>query len=97
MPRHYSVVGHCDVPQVLKVRGPWCHFSLCDDVIFNVLDTDGASLAVIAKKWNGCLRESLTDADNFEITYNEGLSMDTKVLILGATFLIDMMYFEMNN
>ena len=83
--------------QVLKIRGPWCHFALCDDVIFNVLDTDGSSLASIAKKWKGCLRETLTDADNFEITFNDGLSTDTKVLILGATFLIDMMYFEMSS
>ena len=80
--------------QVLKIRGPWLHFSLCDDVIFNVLDTDGTKLAVILKKWRGCLRESLTDADNFEILFNDGLSIDTKVLIFGATFLIDMMYFE---
>lgn len=83
--------------QVLKIRGPWCHFALCDDVIFKVLDTDGSSLASIAKKWKGCLRETLTDADNFEISFNEGLSTDTKVLVLGATFLIDMMYFEMSS
>ena len=83
--------------QVLKIRGPWCHFSLCDDVNFRVLDTDGTHLAMIAKKWNGCVREALTDADNFELSFNDGLSIDTKVLILAATFLIDMMYFEMNN
>ena len=50
---------------------------------------------MIIKKWNGCLRESLTDADNFELLFNDGLNIDTKVLILGAAFLIDMMYFEM--
>ena len=70
---------------------------MCDDVIFKVLDTDGTQLAIISKKYKGCLREVLTDADNFELNFNEGLSIDTKVLILSATFLIDMMYYEMNN
>lgn len=41
--------------------------------------------------------QALTDVDNFVITFNEGLSMETKTLIFAATFLIDMMYFEMNN
>ena len=83
--------------QVLKIRGPAWHFSLCDDVTFHVLDTEGAELAIIAKKWMGCFKETLTDADNFVIDFNQGLSLDTKVLIFASTFLIDMMYFEMNN
>ena len=41
--------------------------------------------------------KAFTDADNFVIDFNDGLSTDTKVLIVAATFLIDMMYFEMNN
>jgi len=83
--------------QVLKIRGPACHFSLCDDVNFQVLDTDGAEMALISKKWMGCFKEALTDADNFVIDFNEGLALETKVLIFASTFLIDMMYFEMNN
>jgi len=83
--------------QVLKIRGPACHFSFCDDVIFHVLDTDGIEVALISKKWMGCFKETLTDADNFVIDFNEGLILETKILIFAATFLIDMMYFEMNN
>ena len=45
----------------------------------------------------GCFKETLTDADNFVIEYSEGLDMATKILVFAATFLIDMMYFEMNN
>ena len=82
--------------QVLKIRGPACHFSLCADVYFQVLDTDGAEMALISKKWMGCFKEALTDADNFVIDFNEGLPLETKVLIFASTFLIDMMYFEMN-
>ena len=83
--------------QVLKIRGPCCHFSCCDDVTFRALDTEGGAVATISKKWMGCFKETLTDADNFVIDFNEGLDIETKVLIVGATFLIDMMYFEMNN
>ena len=82
---------------VLKIRGPWCHVALCDDVNFRVLDTSGTEIANIAKKWRGCLREALTDADNFEINFIEVVETDLKVLILAATFLIDMMYYEMSS
>ena len=82
---------------MLKIRGPACHFSMCDDVNFHVRDMDGSEVALVAKKWMGCFKEALTDADNFIIDFNEGLSIETKVLVFGATFLIDMMYFEMNN
>ena len=83
--------------QVLKVRGPSCHFSLCDDVLFRALDLEGAEVATITKKWMGCFKETLTDADNFVVDYKEGLDMATKILVFASTFLIDMMYFEMNN
>ena len=62
-----------------------------------MLDTDGIEVALISKKWMGCFKETLTDADNFVIDFNEGLILETKILIFAATFLIDMMYFEMNN
>ena len=81
----------------MKIRGPCCHFSCCDDVTFRALDTEGGAVATISKKWMGCFKETLTDADNFVIDFNDGLDIETKVLIVGATFLIDMMYFEMNN
>ena len=54
-------------------------------------------MALISEKWMGCFKEALTDADNFIIDFNDGLPLETKVLIFASTFLIDMMYFEMNN
>ena len=54
-------------------------------------------VATIAKKWMGCFKETLTDADNFVIAYKQNVNLSTKVLVFAATFLIDMMYFEMNN
>ena len=61
------------------------------------MDLEGTEVATIAKKWMGCFKETLTDADNFVIDFREGLDMTSKILIFAATFLIDMMYFEMNN
>jgi len=83
--------------QVLKIRGPTCHFVPCDDVLFHANDVEGGEVATIAKKWMGCFKETLTDADNFVIDYNQNINLSTKVLVFAATFLIDMMYFEMNN
>jgi len=83
--------------QLLKIRGPACHINLCGDVEFRVMDVEDVEVGRIAKKWMGCFKETLTDADNFVIDFNDGLCIDTKVLIVAATFLIDMMYFEMNN
>merc|ERR1712025_1457382 len=83
--------------QLLKIRGPACHINLCGDVEFRVMDVEDVEVGRIAKKWMGCFKETLTDADNFVIDFNQGLSLDTKVLIFASTFLIDMMYFEMNN
>ena len=82
---------------MLKIRGPACHINFCGDVEFKVMDTEDGELGRISKKWMGFCREALTDADNFVIDFNDGLPIDTKVLIVAATFLIDMMYFEMNN
>ena len=61
---------------------------------FQVEDMEGKEVGRIAKKWMGCFKETFTDFDNFVIDFNEGLLIDAKVLIVAATFLIDMMYFE---
>ncbi|XP_023337809.1 phospholipid scramblase 2-like [Eurytemora carolleeae] len=82
--------------QVLKVRGPNCLFFCCDDINFSVLNTDGAEVGSITKKWMGCWKETLTDADNFLLTFNPGMDVSEKVLIIAATFLIDVMFFEYN-
>ena len=92
----FSVLSRC-IFQLLKIRGPACHINLCGDVEFRVMDVEDVEVGRIAKKWMGCFKETLTDADNFVIDFNDGLCIDTKVLIVAATFLIDMMYFEMNN
>lgn len=82
--------------QVLKIRGPGCLFYCWEDVTFRVLDLEDNQVGSITKKWMGCWKETLTDADNFVLDFGEDMSISNKVLVMAATFLIDIMYFEVN-
>ncbi len=48
----------------------------------------------IAKKWSGLLREAFTDADNFSVEFGPQMPPHHRAIVLGATFLIDFLYFE---
>jgi len=48
----------------------------------------------ITKKWSGLLKEGITDADNFGVTFPAGSPLLNKALFLGAVFLIDFVHFE---
>jgi len=48
----------------------------------------------ITKKWSGLLKEAITDADNFGITFPKGIELSQKAVLLGAVFLIDFVHFE---
>ena len=51
----------------------------------------------IAKKWRGWLAEGLTDTDTFKIEFPDNIDVTTKALLMGATMLVDYMYFEKKN
>ncbi|XP_035913966.1 phospholipid scramblase 2-like isoform X2 [Anopheles stephensi] len=79
---------------VLKISGPFCTFSICGDVEFEVLSTNGAQVGKISKQWSGLGREMFTDADHFGINFPMDLDVRVKATLLGALFLIDYMFFE---
>ncbi|XP_021940953.1 phospholipid scramblase 2 isoform X4 [Zootermopsis nevadensis] len=80
---------------VLKIEGPICTFSICGDVEFKILSKDGSSqVGKISKQWAGLLREAFTDADYFGITFPMDLDVKMKAVMMGACFLIDVMFFE---
>lgn len=58
------------------------------------LQIGGREVGVITKKWSGLLREAFTDADNFGLQFRERVDRRLPPLCLGATFLIDFLYFE---
>lgn len=59
-----------------------------------VTNSDGVHQATISKKWIGCCHESFLDADNFAVEFVDILSADQRAMILSASFLIDLMYYE---
>ncbi|XP_023291313.2 phospholipid scramblase 2-like isoform X1 [Lucilia cuprina] len=79
---------------VLRIEGPFCTFSMCGDVEFNILSLTGENIGKISKQWSGLAREIFTDADFFGITFPLDLDVRMKAVLLGATFLIDAMFFE---
>ncbi|GAB0100827.1 Phospholipid scramblase [Sergentomyia squamirostris] len=79
---------------VLRIEGPFCTFSICGDVEFKVLTLDGQVVGKISKQWSGLARELFTDADHFGINFPMDLDVRMKAVLLGACFLIDVMFFE---
>jgi len=51
-------------------------------------------VAVVSKKWTGLLKEAYTDADKFNLEFEEPLSGSKKRLSIAALMLIDSLYFE---
>ncbi len=51
--------------------------------------------ALILKRWSGVLKEAFTDADQFTINFHsKNLNLKERELVLAATLLIDLVYFE---
>ncbi|XP_078266282.1 phospholipid scramblase 1-like [Rhinoraja longicauda] len=80
---------------VLRICGPCCQCGCCKPVHFKIKSMNKKEIiGNIAKNWSGLLLEAFTDADNFEVTFPMNLDVNIKAVLLGATFLIDFMYFE---
>ncbi|XP_038060920.1 phospholipid scramblase 1-like isoform X2 [Patiria miniata] len=83
---------------VLKINGPCCACqTICctGDVDFKVCGTDGVTeVGKISKQWGGFFREIITQADNFSCSFPMDLDVRMKANMIGATFLIDYMFFE---
>lgn len=74
---------------VLRISGPFCTFSICGDVSFEVLSLDEQTkVGKITKQWSGLAREMFTDADYFGVTFPLDLDVNIKAVLLAATFLI---------
>ncbi|NXJ91817.1 PLS1 scramblase, partial [Corythaixoides concolor] len=80
---------------ILKITGPCIVCGCCQDVNFEVKSMDETtSVGRISKQWSGILKEALTDADNFGMTFPMDLDVKMKAVMIGACFLIDYMFFE---
>lgn len=79
---------------ILTMKGPFCTFSCCGDVEFQVLANDGTEIGKITKQWSGLIKEHFTDADNFGVSFPLDLDVKVKATLLAGVFLIDFMFFE---
>lgn len=80
---------------ILRIEGPFCTYSICGDVEFQVMSADGdVQVGKISKQWTGLVKEAFTDTDNFGISFPLDLDVKMKATLLGAVFLIDFMFFE---
>lgn len=84
--------------EVFTIQGPCC---ICQticctaDVDFNISTADGKmDVGKISKQWAGFAKEVFVNADNFGITFPLDLDVKLKATLLGATILIDFMFFE---
>ena len=65
---------------------------------FPVFSTSGPQIATISKKWGGLLKEYISDADKFGVSFDsERLTDAQKAVIFAAALSIDFDYFENNN
>jgi uncharacterized protein YxjI len=55
---------------------------------------DGQDVAVISKRWSGIGREVFTDADRFQLQFQQVVDPTERKILLGALFLIDFQHFE---
>lgn len=86
---------------VLVIQGPCCVCSgpCCTaDVPFNIFTADESTqIGTLARQYSGFTKEMFTNATNFGIKFPMDLDVRVKAVVLCATFLIDMMFFEQNN
>lgn len=81
-------IEDADGNELAELHGPWFR-----PWTFRVL-VAGAEVGVIRKQWSGLGREMFTRADDFGLEMSSAMSPALRAVCLGATFLIDFVYFE---
>ncbi|XP_076823563.1 phospholipid scramblase 1-like [Clavelina lepadiformis] len=98
---HYDIIDDMG-KTIFKIKGPCC---VCQGICcscefpFDIYPGDytQAPVGKIAKQWSGFAKEMFTNATNFSVQFPVDLSVKMKAVLLGATFLIDFMFFEHQN
>ena len=78
-------VGREDYYIESPILSPWT---------FYIKNSDGVEQGKITKKWGGLVKETISNADDFGVTWPAQWDKSLKSLVLGAVFLIDFIYFE---
>ncbi|XP_042315083.1 phospholipid scramblase family member 5 [Sceloporus undulatus] len=80
---------------VLKIIGPYATCGCFGDVDFEVKSiTDMSTIGKISKYWSGFVNNIFTNTANFGIQVPIDLDVKIKAVMIGACFLLDLMFFE---
>ena len=61
-----------------------------------ILNNSGVEVATLTWKFRGLCQEVMTDSDTFVLKFNGPMPSQDKALLIGATILMDFMYYEHN-
>ena len=67
----------------------------CSEVMFPIFKSDienkdiGNRSGTISRKFNGCLKATFTDADNFEVVFPNCASPEDKMMMIASALMID--------
>jgi len=78
--------------KLYDVNGP-C-LVCCSDTEYPISDSGGNEVGAITWLWNGCAKQAFTDSDSFGVRFPSGANLQQRALTLGATMLLDFIYFE---
>ncbi|ELU07337.1 hypothetical protein CAPTEDRAFT_228397 [Capitella teleta] len=80
-----------------RISGPCCSFRCCPEVNFDIRTRNNKiNKGYIFKQHNHFDESVNTDHDNIEIKIPGGLTLSQKGTLIGASFLVSLMYFEMS-
>jgi uncharacterized protein YxjI len=76
--------------QIAEIKGDWKGWN------FKFLNTQGAEIGLVTKKWGGLAKELFTSADTYAVSISEAAGDDraTRILLLAAALAIDIVYKE---
>jgi len=83
--------------KIFDISGPCCPVSCGGSVPFPIEDSSGTNVGEISKQWRGFFSEAFTDTDTFKIEFPDSITLETKAILIGATMLVDYMFFEKQN
>ena len=87
--RRFILTGQNDHP-LGEITG-----SIFRPYTFFVNDLSGEEVGRVTKQWGGFMREGFTDADTFQVLFNDpDRSEEFRLLLLTAAFAIDLDFFE---
>ncbi|KAM3127741.1 hypothetical protein pb186bvf_020173 [Paramecium bursaria] len=66
----------------------------CQHVDFQVFDAQGQVVTTLAKEGKDCLKNALSDVDQFRCLFPSGATKEDKALLFAATLMLDYSYFE---